>query len=196
MKETINIIMNQVAHKNISNLETQDNTYIGDDGLLYCNIRNEPIQNIRVNPLKGHNFIVARDCLCERTRKKNIEELRKKKDEQELFKSRQIECFGDSKLMYSFTFENSLGTAETQTYAKRLAEHFEEYKDTNAGVLFWGPSRKTKTYTACSIANDIMKRGFSAKLIKLLDIIMDVFKEMDKNKFLGELHKYDLLIIG
>ncbi len=97
--------------------------------------------------------------------------------------------------MYKFTFENSTSTAETTEYAKRLADEFEKYKNTSLGVLFWGKSRMTKTYTACAIANEIMKQGYTAKLIKLTDVIMDVYKEVDKNKFLSELRSYDLLII-
>lgn len=193
MEKAINkLIENQIENEKVHNHE---NTYLGEDGLKYCITCNEPVQSIRKNFFSGHTFLVARNCLCTRNRIAQNERIMKAKKEEQEFKNRQKDCFGKFTSLYNCTFESSADESETFDYAKKLAKNFDKYNDTSAGILFWGKFRTGKTYMACAVANYIMRRGYSAKLIKLSDTIKDVFKEIDKNSFLDRLQEYDLLII-
>lgn len=193
MEKAINkLIENQIENEKVHNHE---NTYLGEDGLKYCITCNEPVQSIRKNFFSGHTFLVARNCLCVRNRIAQNERIMKSKKEEQEFKNRQKDCFEKFTSLYNCTFESSADESETFDYAKKLAKNFDKYNDTSAGILFWGKFRTGKTYMACAVANYIMRRGYSAKLIKLSDTIKDVFKEIDKNSFLDRLQEYDLLII-
>lgn len=195
-KQVVDKVMDEIMENQSGvDLDNDDNTYLGEDGLKYCNKCGEPTQQYRPKVFSPDKFIAYRACKCVRELEALKENEKITREQQEAFRKRQLDCFGESKTMYKFTFENSTSTAETTEYAKRLADEFEKYKNTSSGVLFWGKSRMTKTYTACAIANEIMKQGYTAKLIKITDVIMDVYKEVDKNKFLSELRSYDLLII-
>ena len=190
-------IINQLIENQIENEKSNycHNTYLGEGGLKYCTTCNEPVQSRRENIITGNTFLVARNCLCARNRIAENERIMKARKEEQAFKDRQKDCFGKFLSLYNCTFESSSCDSETFDYAKRLANDFDKYKDTSAGVLFWGKFRTSKTYMACAVANHIMKQGYTAKLIKLSDTIKDVFKEIDKNSFLDRLQEYNLLII-
>jgi DNA replication protein DnaC len=118
-------------------------------------------------------------CLEERKRKEQEAEEQKKKIDQE----RKRELVKQSNLINSqipprflkASFDNYKTTTKEQGNAKKTcfdyASNFENKLETGTGLVFVGTYGTGKTHLACSIAQEIMKKGYSALYVNTSDVI-------------------------
>lgn len=109
--------------------------------------------------------------------------------------------FGDACSLYSCTFEVDNGQVPQIEKAKQYVTHWNEMRQKNMGLLFWGASGNGKTFTAACIANELMEQEkffpptirmttFGAILNKL-----PALSAVDKEYYLNEFKSCDLIIL-
>lgn len=99
---------------------------------------------------------------------------------------------------HKYTFDNDLGyNPGAMETARNYVEHFETFKQTSQGLLFWGGVGTGKTFLAGCIVNALLDRGYypiQTNFPRLLTKLSDLQKE-DKNDFIDKLNTHDLLVI-
>ena len=79
---------------------------------------------------------------------------------------------------------------------KYYADHFEDFRKENIGMVFCGPVGNGKTYAAACIANELIEHARSVHMTDFSRIINTLFGLNEgKQKYLDRLNEYDLLII-
>lgn len=70
-----------------------------------------------------------------------------------------------SPLQHQYTFERFLNEkGQAYKVAYNYAKSFEQMKEENVGLLFYGDVGSGKTYLACAIANELIERESKLKL--------------------------------
>ena len=107
------------------------------DGHVYCKecgeqLDNEPIQ------LLGQNYIFQKQCKCEREKQRK----QKLREQQQNIIRLKENCFNSQK-QWEYRF-NSFQGEKTQAYtiALNYAKEFEEMKNKNIGLIFFGNVRR------------------------------------------------------
>lgn len=119
---------------------------------------------------------------------------------QRLYTQRQA-MFGDAYSLYSCTFESDNGQVPQIEKAKQYVTNWNEMRQQNMGLLFWGASGNGKTFTAACIANGLIQQEdrfpptihmttFGAILNKL-----PALSAVDKDYYLNDFKSCDLLIL-
>lgn len=75
---------------------------------------------------------------------------------QRLMQKRQ-DAFGDASALASYRFEADNGTVPQLEQAKRYVAHWEEMREQDLGLLFWGRPGNGKTFAAGCIANALLE---------------------------------------
>ena len=170
-----------------------ENEYIGEDGLIYCSICHEP----KEKPIPEDSFCSflqfhPRDCACERRMRKEEKEQRHMEEHLRTVTHLRSICF-QSPFMHNWTFENSKYDNEQQRTAKNYVKNWKYYKQHNSGLLFWGGVGTGKSYLAACIANALIDREVSVRMITLADVLNH--KGEDRAEFIQELCSPSLLIL-
>ena len=83
--------------------------------------------------------------------------------------------------------------SEQPTVAKNYVENWKYYQQHNSGLLFWGDVGTGKSYLAACIANALIDREVSVRMITLADVLNH--KKDDIAEFIQELCSPSLLIL-
>lgn len=134
--------------------------YMGKDGMLYCGICHEPVQQV-IEELK--NFlpggIVPAQCRCVREKFRLEEEERNRAKARERIAELQRTGFSDPKyLRHTFAQDNG-SSPEARNAAEWYVENFAQLKAEGKGMMFMGGTGTGKTFYACCIANALIERG-------------------------------------
>jgi DNA replication protein DnaC len=175
---------------NIENAVPVDSeTYTGQDGLLHCN----NCGGKRQTKIKIFDKEKIVPCVCECILKEKEADKQRWKDE-EIERKRRI-CF-DKPLMLKWTFENDKYEYHQMQIAENYVKHFEDMKKQNIGLLLWGEVGNGKSYTAASIANALIDKGYSVKMTSVPALANKLQGMWEgKDVFINSLMNYDLLII-
>lgn len=158
-----------------------DERYIGKDGLLYCSVCNTPTQ-CKINWL-GRETVV--NCLCEHKEAEAKNGYYQNKYTQRL-KRLQEKCFNEPS-MNSKCFENNKYDLPCVKRFQNYCNKFESLVKTGSGILLYGSNGSGKTFFACCIANELMKRGYRC--------LFTSFSELSENtNNISNLTDYDLVI--
>lgn len=175
------------------NLTNSPADYIGEDGLLYCGNCHTPKEDYYPPGflISGKHFVM---CKC---REKESDE------EQRRIKERDRQCHVDqlrrtcfhAPTMHSWTFKNAGEETAQIRLAKSYVENWKEMKANNAGFLFWGDVGTGKSYTAACIANALIDQEVSVRMTSFPEILNGVFECDNKNDYIFDLNRYELLIL-
>lgn len=193
MIDMTNIVNSMVNTANESNA-IADGDYIDSDGLLCCGKCNTRKQK-RLE-LLGKEVTVMIPCKC-REEELDRQEAEDKERNRIADISRMKETGFQDKTMRDCTFENDDGSNQWLTnIAKSYVENFEEMKNGNKGLLFFGGVGVGKTYASACIANALIEKGYPCLVTNFARLINNM-ENMRNNKqeFLDELNDYDLLVI-
>lgn len=109
------------------------------------------------------------------------------------------ETFGDASALYHYRFEADNGKCPQMEQAKRYVSHWEEMRQENLGLLFWGKPGNGKTFAAACIANALLeqKSMISVKMVTLGTVLNKLpgLSAQDRDWYLKSLHSCDLLIL-
>ena len=164
------------------------------DGHVYCKecgeqLDNEPIQ------LLGQHYIFQKQCKCEREKQRK----QKLREQQQNIIRLKENCFNSQK-QWEYRF-NSFQGEKTQAYtiALNYAKEFEEMKNKNIGLIFFGNVGSGKSFLASCIANYLMEEELvSVKMRNFLEIINDLQTggfTQDRNRYIDSLVNTPLLIL-
>ena len=187
MEEVIDSLIEGIIQK----APKAENTYMGEDGLLYCSKCNQKTETIIKHPFTGEARKVPCRCGC-RTEMDDFND-RQKREENE--RKKRI-CFAESN-MFNWTFANDDGKNEKISNAmKKYVENFPDFKKEGKGLLLYGTVGTGKTYFAACIANALIDEGYSVLMTNFARLTNSIQGTFDgKNEFIDSLQRYTLLII-
>ncbi|MDU4210053.1 MAG: ATP-binding protein, partial [Finegoldia magna] len=140
-------------------------------------------------------FIPRIKCECEIKRDKENAE----REILTRISSLKKDCFS-SPLQHQYNFEKYLNEkGQAYKVAYNYAKSFEQMKEDNVGLLFYGDVGSGKTYLACAIANELIERTqVRAKILNLSQVINQIQKsafKVDSNEIIDNLSNIPLLIL-
>ncbi len=161
-----------------------------EDGLLHCGRCCAPKES-KISFPWGEQ-VVRTMCKCEQ------EEFRKRTEEEKNRRRMEyVESIRDTLIPYGLrgaTFENDNGSnPELTARAKRYADKWDEIKEKNIGLLFWGGTGNGKTYTAACVANALIDKGIPAIVTSFSTILGKDISE--REDYIQNLNRYDLLVL-
>ena len=168
--------------------------HIGEDGLLYCDVCNEPTQ-ARIH-IFGSERIVRCTCRCEQDQIKAEEEARNEERRKMRIERLRVTGFDRAEMgMWTFEHDDAQNPKVIQI-AKSYCENFQELKNTGKGLLFYGDVGTGKTYAAACIANELINQGVPVLMTNFSIIINRLQGSFEgRQEYLDTLNSYDLLII-
>ena len=166
--------------------------YIGEDGLLYCGICGEAKQAyIPRNMFLGKDRR-TRMCRCEREDQDRETKQRLEKEHRQKVKELQRNCFRYSNYAEA-TFQNSKVVNKQSVFCQEYVKDWEEMRAKNIGMLFWGDVGTGKTYLAACVANALIEKEVSVRMLNFSHILNAGFET--RNELIEEISRCSLLII-
>ena len=161
-----------------------------EDGLLHCGKCRAPKES-KISFPWGEQ-VVRVMCKCEEEAfKTQIEE------EKQRHRDEYIRLLRETGLPYGLrtaTFENDNGSnTELTARAKRYADKWDEIREKNIGLLFWGGTGNGKTYTAACVANALIDKGIPAIVTSFSTIFGKGIDE--REDYIQSLNRYELLVL-
>lgn len=145
----------------------------------------------------GKGFVKVRQlCRCQVVELKIQEQDEKMRRFKECCEINRKEGITDpSYLNHKFSQDDGRNKSITGV-CERYVEHFDEMKENNIGIMFYGGVGTGKSFLACCIANALIDKGIRVGVTNFSRILnrLQVFDE-DKQNFIDRLCLYDLLII-
>ena len=174
-----------------SNVPTDNDTYLGEDGLLRCKDCGEPRQTRITVPLKGERIV---NCICS-CRKKEFAARVRREELEEQDRKRRI-CFAESN-MHQWTFENSdKSKPELEKIMQNYVQYFTAFKSHGKGLLLHGPVGTGKSYAAACVANALIDKNYKVLMTDFSTLVNRLQGMFDgKQKYIDSLNNYALLII-
>ena len=172
----------------------QEDTYLGEDGLLTCakcHGRREVILEVF-----GKTRKVSCVCKCQQEAIQAEDEAIEKRARMRKIEEMRRTGFTDKPLM-SWTFENDDGSQpKVMHIAKNYVENFDELKATGKGLLLYGGVGSGKTYAAAAIANALIDKGIPVMMTNFSRITNKLQEKFEKKQaYLDGLNKFDLLVL-
>lgn len=164
------------------------------NGHIYCKSCGKRVDG-ELFDLGFTKFIPRIKCECEIKRDKENAE----REILTRISSLKRDCFSSpNQHQYSFErFLNEKGQAYKVAY--NYAKSFEQMKEDNVGLLFYGDVGSGKTYLACAIANELIERKqVKVKIMNLSEVINQIQKsafKLDSNEIISNLSNIPLLIL-
>lgn len=176
--------------------QPKEDEYINEaDGLIYCAKCRTPRQCVIHH---GERMITPSVmCDCQRVVEEREEAAFQKRQAE--FRIERMKASGlQDRYLLNYTFANGKGynSSEIKT-ARKYAEHWDEMKAENTGLLLWGDVGTGKTFIAACIANTLIEQGVPVLMTnfsKILNQMSAMFNE-DRNKYIESMNNYSLLII-
>ena len=164
------------------------------NGHIYCKVCGKRVDGELLD-LEFTKFIPRIKCECEIKRDKENAE----REILTRISSLKRDCFS-SPNQHQYTFEKFLNEkGQAYKVAYNYAKSFEQMKEDNVGLLFYGDVGSGKTYLACSIANELIEREqVKVKIMNLSQVINQIQKsafKLDSNEIIDNLSNIPLLIL-
>lgn len=163
--------------------------WVDIDGLRVCGVCGEP-KEVRVTIL-GTESVMPCMCKCE-SDAYNAKQARWKA-EQKRIRIQNLRTSGIQDVgLRSCRFEDAIMNPQMER-CKYYAEHFEEFKKKNIGLLFCGPVGNGKTFAAACIANYLIDHYVPVLVTSLPRILNTPMNEI--NSLIRECQEYELLVV-
>ena len=106
-------------------------------------------------------------------------------------------AFGSAAALRAHRFENDNGSVPALAEAKRYVERWEEMRQNNIGLLFWGRPGNGKTFAAACIANALCEQWMDVRMTTLATVLekLPAMSFQEKSRYLDSLRGCDLLIL-
>lgn len=184
--------MKQIINSIIPDVPTQNESYVGDDGLLRCVVCHEKVERIVEIPELNIHRKVGCICACERKKRDAFEEQGKRA---ECERKRSV-CFRESN-MWKWTFANDdRKNPKISDAMKNYVKNFTDFRKDGKGLLLYGTVGTGKTYLAACIANALIDEGRSVLMTNFTTIVNTLHGMKEgRQTYINSLNRYDLLIL-
>lgn len=162
------------------------------DGLLYCEICNEPKQST------SGGFLHATLCACERKKKAEREAAEARQKHAQIVKHRTAACFGDNAKYRACTFDGCrAGVNErARQFLYDYCTNWQTMRKENIGLILCGGVGRGKTHLAACMCNKLIEDyETTAKLITENEFIERYSSIGDREKYMQELAGYSFLVL-
>lgn len=186
--------MSGVIDRLSSIVPTDQDTHMGDDGLLYCN-RCHTARQSRFE-LFGKVRTVNCLCQCMAAEKDREEAERKRREYMTKVMSNRAVGFPDKELL-SCTFESDDGSSPVLTNAmKAYVDHFPEFRKGGKGLLLYGDVGTGKTFYAACIVNALIDKGYPCLMTNFSRLTNQIAGMWDgKQEYIDSLRMFSLVAI-
>ena len=110
-------------------------------------------------------------------------------------KTNKLECFSGFDRFKSYTFETVFPEIDHLEVAKKYVSEFNCDLSKNFGLLFFGAPGFGKTCMAACVANGLIDRGFTVKILSTMSVMYNLYRSDDKQDLLRRLNGFDLLVL-
>lgn len=188
--------MEEMFNKLADMVPTDDDTYLGEDGLLYCSRCHTKRQTWA--GVKGliEPRIVGCVCQCMNERLLQEEEERKQRERMSQIMSNRVVGFPDRELQ-NCTFDRDDGADPSITNAmKAYVENFQELRETGKGLLLYGNVGTGKTFLAACAVNALIDKGYPCLMTNFSRLTNQISGMWDgKQEYIDSLAHFDLVAI-
>ena len=171
-----------------------EDTHIGDDGLLYCN-RCHTARQSRFE-LFGKIRTVNCLCKCMAEERDRAEDERKQREYMTRVMSNRAVGFPDKELL-SCTFASDDGS--TPVIAKAMqayVDNFSEFRKSGKGLLLYGDVGTGKTFYAACIVNALIDKGYPCLMTNFSRLTNTIAGMWDgKQEYIDSLRMFSLVAI-
>lgn len=182
----------QKSLESVIDMPATENPEAGDfrneDGMLCCGICGK--QKEAKVELFGTLKTVPCACSCVMNEWDRKEAEFKERQRRERIRRLRVNGIQDEGLR-DRRFENAEMNPQMER-CKYYADHFDEFKAENIGMIFCGPVGNGKTYAAACIANELIDRGIPVLMTSFPRILNSGY---EKNDLVREAQEFDLVII-
>ena len=173
---------------------TDSDTYLGDDGLLYCN----RCHTARQSRIEIFNRIMVVNCLCKcmAAERDKQEETRKQQEYMARVMSNRAVGFPDRELM-NYTFDMDDGSMPTITNAMMAyVDNFHELRKTGKGLLLYGDVGTGKTFFAACVVNALINKGHPCLMTNFSRLANQIAGMWEgKQEYIDSLNMFSLVAI-
>lgn len=189
-KDLDSLIEKMIADACERNVEETD--YI-KNGVRYCGKCNTPKEKLMT--YKGVSRLCPINCECKQKRIQEEEEQERREKKIEQMKRRRKEGFSDEDMIqWTFEKDDNQNPGVTNTMRKYV-EEFEKFKEMGYGLLLYGSVGTGKTFAAAEVVNALIDKGYCCLMTNFSRIINTMWSIEDKQAYLDDLNKYELLVI-
>ena len=171
-----------------ANEDAEAGDFRDEDGMLCCGVCKKP-KEAKVE-LFGFLKTVPCACACAMSEWDRKEAAFKERQRQIAIRQLRVNGIQDEGLR-DRRFADAEITPQLEK-CKDYAEHFEEFKAENIGMIFCGPVGNGKTFAAACIANELIDRGIPVLMTSFPRILNSGY---EKNALVREAQAFDLVII-
>jgi len=186
--------MRETVEKIIQRVPTDDETYQGDDGLLYCQ-RCHTARQIRVDVF-GEERTVNCICRCMAEKRDREEALRRKEERMAQIRQYRDAGFPDAE-MQACRFENDDGgTPEITRAMQAYVENFSTLRKEGKGLLLYGNVGTGKSFFAACIVNALIDKGHPCLMTNFSRLTNKISGKWDgKQEYIDSLTRFSLVAI-
>ena len=186
--------MEQLVEKFSQRVPTDGETYLGDDGLLYCQ-RCHTARQLRVNPF-GEERIVGCLCRCMAEQRDRENELRKREERMAQIRRYRDAGFPDAEMQLC-RFENDDGSTPELTKAMQAyVENFPTLRREGKGLLLYGNVGTGKSFLAACIVNALIDEGYPCLMTNFSRLTNKISGKWDgKQEYIDSLTRFALVAI-
>lgn len=186
--------MNSVIDALSASVPTDDDTYLGDDGLLYCKRCN----TARQTRFELFDKVRTVNCMCKCMAEKRDREEEERKQRERMLEVERFRSIGfPERDMQGCTFDADDGMNPKITQAmKNYVDHFDEFAEVGKGLLLYGAVGTGKSFMAACIVNALIDRRYPCLMTnfaRLTNKVSGMWEE--KQEYLDSLTQFSLIVI-
>ena len=181
--------------ENISQrVPTDGDTYLGEDGLLYCQRCNTARQS-RIE-IFGRTLTVNCICRCMAEERDRQEELQKRQERMVQIRRYRDAGFPDAE-MQGYRFENDDGSTPELTRAMQAyVENFPTLRKDGKGLLLYGNVGTGKSFLAACIVNALIDEGYPCLMTNFSRLTNKISGMWEgKQEYIDSLTRFSLVAI-
>lgn len=174
---------------------TDENTYVGEDGLLYCKTCLTARQ-CRIDIVGRGIRVVNCICKCMTEEREREEERRKQQELTARIKRYRSMGFSDAE-MQAHTFAADDGATPAFTKAMQAyVDHFKEFRKDGKGLLLYGPVGTGKSFFAACVVNALIDKGYPCLMTNFSRLTNAINSTWDgKQEYIDSLSRFALIAI-
>jgi len=176
---------------------TDENTHLGDDGLLYCNECGHARQCRIDVPLVGLRIVpCVCKCLAEKLEQEEAERRRIERMDKIMRFRRLGFCLDDEEIRNAVLDHDDGARPDITALIKGYIEHFDEMEEHGQGLLFYGPVGTGKSFYAGCIFNGVIDQCRPALMTNFSRLVNEINASWeDKQTRIDRLATYSLVVI-
>ena len=183
-------VLENIAKK----VPTDDDVYIGEDGLEYC----KKCNTARQCKVELFSEIKTMPCLCKcmsEAREKEDRE-RKRRERMEQAKRYRSMGFADRDMQHHTFASDDNANSKIARAMRTYVERFKEFRKDGKGLLLYGPVGTGKSFYAACICNALIDKGYPCLLTNFSRLINTISAMWEgKQEYIDSLSKFALVAI-